>query len=83
MGFSPETLTGKIDWEKVPDNEVRTINGKNQMVRWRRSNVTVLENGQKPVALETFLEGQGRVEVGTVLYISNGKVVEEEKEEGG
>lgn len=57
------------------------ITGRGQMVYWKGCNVTVLEKDgegkEKFRKLVSMPNGQGRVESGTKLYVTDGKVKEE------
>lgn len=57
------------------------ITGRGQMVYWQGSNVTVIEKDNEGKEqyrrLVGMRNGQGRVESGTKLYITEGKVKEE------
>ena len=61
-------------------NKVIIITGKGQTVYWKGSNVTVLEKDSEGKELRRPLygkpDGQGVVESGTKLYITDGKVIE-------
>jgi len=80
MAFKPRNLDGSIDFAIVPENEVNIIEGKNQTVYWKGSNVTVYENDsegkQQTRKLVNWPEGQGQVPFGTKLYVTAGKVTD-------
>lgn len=81
MAFEERTLDSSIDFGNVDENRVQMITGRGQMVYWKGCNVTVLEKDDEGKErfrkLVSMPNGQGRVESGTKLYVTDGKVKEE------
>jgi hypothetical protein len=71
-----------VNFDNAKENRVRMIIGKGQMVFWKGSNVTVYytdgEGTQCTRKLEGVPNGQGFVEEGVKLYITQGKVIVKE-----
>jgi len=80
MAFQEQTLDSTIDFENVPENRVIMIAGKGVMVYWKGCNVTVYEKDsegkEQTRKLVGMPDGQGVVEYGTKLYVTQGKVKE-------
>ncbi|OAT00074.1 uncharacterized protein BDCG_16455 [Blastomyces dermatitidis ER-3] len=80
MAFVEEALDSTIDFENVEANGVTMIIGRGQMVYWKGCNVTVLEKDsageERFRKLVGMPDGQGQVESGTKLYVTDGKVKE-------
>lgn len=64
----------------MPANRVTLITGRGQNVYWKESNVSVIEkdsDGQEQTRrLVDMPTGEGVVESGTELYVTDGKVTE-------
>jgi len=81
MAFEEQALDERKDFKNVKENHVTIIPGKNQMVFWQGCNVTVIEKDSEGREhyrpLTGMPNGQGRIELGTKLYITDGKVIAE------
>jgi len=81
MAFKEERLDSTIDFEGVGKNEVNMITGNGQMVYWKGCNVTVIEKEsggeEKRRPLYNVRDGQGRLPLGSKLYVTHGMVKEE------
>ena len=77
--FEEQALDPTKDFINVKENRVTIITGANQMVFWQGCNVTVIEKDSEGVEHFRRLignpNGQGRVEQGTKLYITDRKSV--------
>jgi len=80
MTFKEQTLDSTIDFENVPENRFIMITGKGMMVYWKGCNVTVYEKdsegNEQTRKLVGMPDGQGIVEYGIKLYVTDGKVKE-------
>lgn len=70
-----------MDFSNVPDNRVTMVAGKNQMVFWKGSNVTLYEidnDGKEHITpFPDVPDGQMVIRSGEKLYITLGKIKEE------
>lgn len=80
MAFEPNALVTTINWENVRPNRVTMITGRGQMVYWKGCNVSVIEKNnegkEQTRRLEGMPDGEGLVNAGTELYVTDGKVIE-------
>jgi hypothetical protein len=80
MAFEEQSLDPQIDFTHVGKNGVTMVIGKGQMVYWKGCNVTVItkdhEGKEEYRRLIGMANGQGTLEVGTNLYITDGQVKE-------
>lgn len=78
--FEPQDLESSIDFDDIPKNMVKMVEGKGKMIYWKGCNVTVYENdsqGKKQIRkLVDWPNGEGQVPFGTKLYITDGKIME-------
>ncbi|KAK4068819.1 hypothetical protein Purlil1_13719 [Purpureocillium lilacinum] len=78
--FVPKLLSSTVDFDSVAENRVTMITGRGQTVCWKESNVTVLEMDNQGVEHATKLvdmpTGEGILNEGIRLYVTQGKVVE-------
>ncbi|TGO54958.1 hypothetical protein BCON_0099g00230 [Botryotinia convoluta] len=76
--FKEEPLDSEINFEDVLANRFIMITGKGMMVYWKGCNVTVYEKdseGNEQIRkLIGVPDGQGVVEYGVKLYVTDGKV---------
>jgi hypothetical protein len=81
MAFEVQSLDPSVEFENVDPNSVHMVRGKNQMVRWKGSNVTVIElndeGKESRKKLEGHPNGQGVLAEGSKLWITDGKWLEE------
>ncbi|RAH84392.1 hypothetical protein BO86DRAFT_242401 [Aspergillus japonicus CBS 114.51] len=82
MVFEVSSLDNDVDFDAVPQNRVTMIVGRDQTVFWKGCNVTVYdtdsEGKQQITFLESMPDGQMVVRNGVKLYITQGKVKEED-----
>jgi len=82
MAFEPEILDGTIDWENVELNKGKMFYGRDQRIYWKGCNVTHYwkdaEGKELTKKLPEWREGQGKLPSDEKLYITQGKVKEEE-----
>lgn len=80
QAFVPKPLSSTVDFDSVAENRVTMITGRGQTVCWKGSNVTVLEMDNQGVEhakkLVDMPTGEGILNEGIRLYVTQGKVVE-------
>lgn len=83
QAFEEKPLESTTKFDEVSENRVTMITGKGQMVFWKGSNVTVYEldseGREQTRKLVGMPDGQGVVQDGTKLYITQGKVIDGER----
>lgn len=76
--FQPDDLTSPEVLNDIPDNDVKWVTGRNQMVYWQECNVTIFykdSKGKKDGGRKcSKRSGQGIVPEGVDLYCFGGKL---------
>ncbi|KAJ6436191.1 hypothetical protein O9K51_11253 [Purpureocillium lavendulum] len=78
--FEARPLMSEVNWDEVQGNVVTVIAGRGQKVLWTGANVTVItkdsQGAEQRQPLWRMHEGEGILEEGSTLYITEGKVLE-------